>query len=201
MIFEHQHFFLNCIPKTGSKSTSNWCKINDMSKVDQVNLDSEKPVFATMRDQKDRIISGIFEDIFHSTLIMYNLTGLEPLIEVDHLYKKTIDEWAENCFTNVLSHQCHYANVESYFSKTTSFNDLLEVYWIHIDDILIIDQLINKELGFDVKLKPLLKENFRFDKRRPPKEYFYEIIKDNAQVMLWLENRIQKSYNPTYIKL
>ena len=199
MIFEYQHFFFNCIPKTGSKTTSNWCKINNMSNVSQVNF--EKPVFAIMRDQKDRIISGIFEDIFHSTLINYNITGLEPFVEVEHLYRKTISEWAKDCSINVLSHQCHYADLEMYFFNTEIAVNLSEIYWIHMDDILIIDQLINKVFGFDLKLSPVLKENFSFDNRRPSKEYFYEIIKDNVQVMLWLENRIQKSYNPTYIKL
>ena len=166
MIFEHQYFFLNCIPKTGSKSTSFWCETNGMVKVNKINFD--KPVFATIRNQKDRIISGIFEDIFHLTLTTYNLTGLEPFNDVEHLYKKTIDNWALNCSINVLPHQCHYANLEAYFLASES--DLSKIHWIHMDDLVDIDRIINKVLGFDLKLKPFTKENFRFDYRRPPKE-------------------------------
>jgi len=198
MIFEHQHFSFNCVPKTGSKTTSAWCEANGLIEVNILN--QKKPVFATMRDHKDRIISGIFEDIFHLTLTKFNITGLEPFDDIKHLYENTINNWLLNYTKKVLPSECHYAKLESYF-LTSKRIDMSTVHWIHMDDILIIDQLINKTLGFDLKLTPVVPENFIFDNRRPPKEWFFEIIKENSQVLSWINNLADRDYTPTYIKL
>ena len=77
MIYEHKDFFIACIPKTGSKSTSSWCIRNNLTPVTEYMFN--KPVFATMRNNKERVLSGMAEDLYYRTLVIHNLDNDLPL--------------------------------------------------------------------------------------------------------------------------
>ena len=192
MIYEHDLFFINCIPKTGSKSSIHWCESNGLKIVNQI--DHSKPIFATMRDNRDRIISGISEDLYYVTKQKYNLQGDELFEDIEYLYKESIDNWLTNLRHPIATGQCHYANLQSYFNPKIN---LSLINWIHVDDLPIINQLISSII--DVNLIPM---TVTLDKtHRPPKEWFYEIIKENTSAVRWIEQRIKTDHRPTYIKL
>ena len=192
MIYEHELFFINCIPKTGSKSSTWWCESNGLKIVNQI--DHSKPIFATMRDNRDRIISGIAEDLYHVTEQKYNLIGNELFVDIKHLYQETTDNWLADLRHPIARGQCHYANLQSYFDPKIN---LSKVYWIHVDDLSIIDRLISSIVN--VKLLPLTIN--LLETNRPPKEWFFGIIKENTSAVRWIEQRINTDHQPTYIKL
>ena len=196
MILEHDNFFINCIPKTGSKSSTNWCKHNGMLPVNSVSLD--KPIFATMRDNKDRILSGLTEDLHYVTIRKYNLTSLEKFVDVEHLFKTTVEEWLCNPVHPVSTEQCHYAPLRSYFGGNI---DLNKVNWIHMKDLLVIDQLINNVLGQDQKLNPLLADAFNFETFRPSTSWYWDLLSKDSRVTDWLDSYVKTQFEPTYITL
>ena len=192
MIYEHELFFINCIPKTGSKSSTQWCETNGLKLSNQIN--HSKPIFATMRNNRDRVISGIAEDLYYVTKQKYNLQGTELFEDVKDFYKEVTDNWLVDLRHPISTTQCHYAGLQSYFNRNI---DLSMVHWIHINDLPIIDQLISSIVA--VTLEPLTVNVT--ETHRPPKEWFYEIIKQNKSAVDWIERKINSDWQPTYIKL
>jgi hypothetical protein len=191
MIFEHQHFFFNSIPKTGSKSTTWWCEYNNMQRVCANN--TTKPIFATYRDTRDRIISGIAEDLYFITKEQYKLTGEEPFATVESLYQQTVEDWAQKPFHPISTVQCHYSSLQSYLGNKIN---LSQVHWISMNQIDQINTIINTTLGFDAGLTSLPKEQFILATDRPPKEWFYNIIGKHESAVAWIDSRIQQDYHP-----
>jgi hypothetical protein len=191
MIFEHQHFFFNSIPKTGSKSTTWWCKQNAMLPVRANKV--EKPIFATYRDTRDRIISGITEDLYFITKEQNGLTGEETFSSVEYMYRHVAELWSVAPYHPISKVQCHYATLQSYLGSQV---DLSQVHWVSMNQIDQIDTVINATLGFAAGLTPLPKEQFILATDRPPKEWFYNIISEHKSAVDWIEQRIQQDYKP-----
>lgn len=191
MIFEHQHFFFNSIPKTGSKSTTWWCEHNGMQQVRANKIG--KPIFATYRDTRDRIISGITEDLYFITKEQHGLTGEETFSLVESMYRHVAETWSLVPYHPISKVQCHYGTLQSYLGSQV---DLSRVHWVPMNQIDQIDQIINTTLGFDADLTALPKEQFILETNRPPKEWFYNIISKNKSAVDWIEQRIQQDYKP-----
>ena len=191
MIFEHQYFFFNSIPKTGSKSTTWWCEQNAMLPVRANN--TNKPIFATCRDTRERIISGIAEDLYFITKERHSLTGQEAFNTVESLYQQIAEAWAEKPFHPISTVQCHYGTLQSYLGSKIN---LSQVHWIPTDLLDQVDTIINTVLGFDTGLTALPKEQFILATDRPPKEWFYNIIGKHKSAVEWIEKRIQQDYQP-----
>jgi hypothetical protein len=72
---------------------------------------------------------------------------------------------------------------------------------IHINDINHIDKIINSVLPETVHLFPFSKEHDNRDTHRPPKEWYYELISKNVDVLKWIDDFVATEFNPVYIKL
>ena len=201
MIYEHKNFFINCISKTGSKSSSRWCEQNGMKPMKA--FYPGKPMFATMLDNRSRVLSGIAEDLHYRAIKKYNLTALEKFCDVEHLFKSKVDKWLQETDwyqTDILpisTEQCHYAPLSLYFHLLDIKLD--NVRWIHATNLLDISQLINDSLGIDQHLTPLLVEQFNFETFRPGKEWYWNILSKNKGFVKWFELYVSRQYNPTYL--
>lgn len=188
MYFEHSHFCIALTPKSASSTVLNWCIANSMQQIigsSQVT----KPMFSIFRNHRDRIISGIAEDLYRLSLQKYpNLDSL-PADERDTLLIKEIDQWAVNPATHVSPDSYHYGNLYQYLPK--SISKLEDIKWIRFEDVMSIDKIIVQYLNISSDLVvPMRQSQVWQDTDRPPKEWYYDKISKFPDAVAWIEQHI-----------
>lgn len=154
-----------------------------------------------MRDNRDRIYSGIAEDAYRVALRQYNLDSHSPIDQVLDACEQVITAWAHDPLTKIDPTCHHYANLNSYF-----FNDSLNldrVIWIHSDNIIDIPKIISNTLKENLNFSDISVDDFILDPFRPKKEWFIELlVKHPANPILrFIEPHILRQYQPKYTRL
>ena len=187
MYFEHQHFLVILTPKSASTTVMSWCLANGLEKiVDDTPVD--KPVFSIFRNHRDRIISGIAEDLFYLTHQKNpNLQSLSDS-EKKQLCLVDIENWAKDPSRPITQEGHHYENLSGYLPKNVE--SIQKVNWIKFEDLLSIDKIITKTLGIENTLIPLTSEHFQIWDLRPSKEWYFYHMSKFPSVCSWLENHI-----------
>lgn len=188
MYFEHSHFCIALTPKSASSTVLNWCIANSMQEIIG-SLCVNKPMFSIFRNHRDRIISGIAEDLYRLSLQKYpNLDSL-PADERDTLLIKEIDQWAVNPATHVSPDSYHYGNLYQYLPK--SISKLEDIKWIRFEDVMSIDKIIVQYLNISSDLVvPMRQSQVWQDTDRPPKEWYYDKISKFPDAVAWIEQHI-----------
>lgn len=183
MYFEHQHFIVALIPKTASQTVMAWCLANGLEKTVD-GTPGDKPVFAIFRNHRDRIVSGITEDLFHLTYQKNpNLQSLSDS-EKKQLCLVDIENWAKDPSKPITYDSHHYGNLVGYLPKNVE--SIQKVNWIKFEDLLLIDKIITKTVGIENTLIPLAPEHFKIVNLRPDKEWYFDQISKFPNVISWL---------------
>jgi hypothetical protein len=151
----------------------------------------DKPVFATYRDTKDRVISGLAEDLYYVTVKKHNLNVVDDLTTHLDLFEEDVRVWLKNPIHPVSSEQCHYARLANYFPENT---DLDNVHWVHMNNLNVVHTIIQDTIGVSVKAMPV--ERIILDTNRPSKEWYWNLLKSNQSVLDWLESYCANQYSP-----
>lgn len=188
MYLEHSHFCIALTPKSASTTVLNWCTENNMQKIigsSQVT----KPMFSIFRNHRDRIISGIAEDLFRLTANKYSNWYSMNEDDKKVLLIKDIEAWAVNPATHVSPDFYHYGNLHQYLPK--SIRKLEEVKWIRFEDVMAIDKIIVQYLNISSDLVVPINQSLIWqDTVRPSKDWFYDKISKFPNAVAWIENHI-----------
>jgi hypothetical protein len=188
MYLEHSHFCIALTPKSASTTVLNWCIANSMQKI----MDDRcvnKPMFSIFRNHRDRIISGIAEDLFRSAVNKH--TNWYTLSEDDknNLLIKDIEFWAINPAINVTSDSYHYGNLQDFLPN--NIKTLEEIHWIKFEDVMAIDKIIVQYLNISSDLVVLMRQSLVWqDPVRPSKEWYYDKISKFPDAVAWIEKHI-----------
>lgn len=185
MYFEHSHFCIALTPKSASTTVLNWCFANSMQQITESRRVT-KPMFSIFRNHRDRIISGIAEDLYRLSLQKYpNLDSL-PADERDTLLIKEIDHWAINPATKVSPDYYHYGNLHHYLPK--SIRKPEDIKWIRFEDVMSIDKIIVQYLNISSDLVVPMRQSLVWqDPDRPSKEWYYDKISKFPNAVAWIE--------------
>ena len=190
MIYEHEKFFLNCIPKTASKSFGKWCNLNGMHH--STDITNSKPMFAVYREPRERIISGIAEDLYYITVCKYQLNVVDDLSGYMTQFEEDVKIWLENPHHPIASDQCHYSDLLAYFPKHI---DLHNVQWVHMNDILSVHDIIGNVVGIELTAIPA--DQMNTTTSRPPKSWYWELIKTSPMVTSWVNQQVAQDFTPS----
>jgi hypothetical protein len=156
-----------------------------------VNCFGDKPVFATYRDTKDRVISGIAEDLYYITVKKHKLNVVDDLTNHLGLFEEDVRLWLSNPTHPVTPDQCHYAKLANYFPGNI---DLNTVHWVHMNDLLNAHNIIKDTIGVTVAEMPA--DKIIFDTNRPTKEWYWNLLSTNQNVVNWIDSYCTSQFNP-----
>jgi hypothetical protein len=149
-------------------------------------------MFAVYREPRDRIISGIAQDLYYITVCKYQLNVVDDLSGYMTEFEEDVLLWLQNPRHPIASDQCHYAALRAYFPNYIKLQD---VHWVHMNDILSVHNIIGNVVG--TELAAITEYQMNTDTSRPPKTWYWDLIKTNSAVTSWLDQQVAQDFTPS----
>lgn len=156
-------------------------------------------MFAVYRNHKDRIISGIAEDLFSVTLQKNPNLHLLSDSEKKEQCLVELTRWClEPTFQNIDPTAYHYGSLADYINPRHLVN---VINWIRFEDLHVLHKIINYKLQSELDLIPFVFNERYVNKFRPSKEWYYYQLSNFPERMNLIHRHIDSQAEMITIQL